>query len=131
MRYLKSSLAVTGRRHACPGELLVFKCEVQGQFIKWTFNSGYRTIFFHDHDVNTVRIVSGLHGIRAVLTGNDALPGDQPASSRRSLRSVLIIDSPLNGYSHNISCSSDTDTQKRHLQFAGITKSTEFMLYFI
>ena len=119
---VQSSLSATGREHACPqsDEPLVFVCKVNGQYIQWTLNSYYRATFFHDHNVNSVQTVSGQHGVRAVLTGNDQIPNGPNANSRH-LKSTLIIESSdrLSGYLHNISCSSDTETHTQQLKITG------------
>ena len=88
---------------------------MDGLFIRWIFDSNYRATLFHDHSVNTVRTVSGQYGIRAVLIGNDAIPGNAQTVTRR-LKSALIVESTsvLNGDVHNISCSSDTAAMQRH-----------------
>ena len=71
---VQSSLSATGWEHACPDEPLIFTCEANGQLIQWTLNTFYCTTFFYDHNVNSVQTVSGQHGVRAVLTGNDPIP---------------------------------------------------------
>ena len=99
---------------------MTYICQVVGQYIRWNFDSSYRATLYHDHDVNAVRIVSGKHGIRAILIGNDEIPGNQQAQSRR-LTSILIIEpsNSLIGQFHNISCSSDTDMQRHTFHVAG------------
>ena len=118
VRRISSPLTASGRRHACPGEPLTFICEVYGSYIQWTFNSFYRTTFFFDQSVNTIRIVSGQQGVRAILIGNDALAGN-PAADVRRLTSALTIDSTLSGDSHTINCSSNTGMQAEKFQAAG------------
>lgn len=118
---MQSSLAATGREHACPHESLMFTCEVNGQYIQWTFNSYYRTTFFYDDSVNTMETVSGQYGVRAILTGNQPLFTSQSPDSRH-LTSLLIIDSSssLGGYLHNISCGSNAEIDSQQLKIAGI-----------
>ena len=117
---IQSSLTATGRQHACPDEPLIFTCETNGQFIQWTFDAFYRTTFFFDHSVNSVQTVSGQHGVRAVLTGNDPTPS-RPNANIRHLSSALIVQSSakLSGYLHNVSCSSDTKTHTQQLKISG------------
>ena len=118
--HVQSPLTATSRKHACPGETLIFPCAVNGQYIQWTFNSYYRTTFFYDHSVNTTRIVSGQYGVRAILTGNDPIPTIPTADSMtRRLTSSLIIESSNSlstGYLHNISCSSNAETHTQQLK---------------
>ena len=118
--HVQSSLTATGREHACPDEPLIFTCEVNGQFIQWTFDAFYRTTFLYDHSINSVQTVSRQHGVRAVLTGNDPI-SSSPNVNVRNLSSALIIQSSarLSGYLHNVSCSSDTETHTQHLKIAG------------
>lgn len=118
--HVQSSLAATGRDHACPDETITFNCEVNGQYIQWTFNSYYRTTFFYDDGVNTVETVSGQYGVRAMLTGNDPLPTN-PTGDSKHLTSLLIIDSSnsLNGYLQNISCHSNTEVDAQQLKISG------------
>ena len=108
------------RNHACPDEPLIFTCEVNGQYIQWTFDSFYRTTFFFDDSVNTIETVSGQYGVRAILTGNDPVP-NSPSADIKHLTSALIILSSdlLSGYLHNVSCSSDTETHSQQLKIAG------------
>ena len=117
--FLQSPLAATGRIHTCPEEPQVLICQVEGSYIRWTFDSNYRANLFHYHNVNTVRIVSEQHGIRAVLIGNDAIP--ESTGTVRRLRSALIIESSsaLRGDVHNISCSSDSASQVHQTHVAG------------
>ena len=121
--HVQSSLTATGREHACPDEPLIFTCEVNGQFIQWTFNSYYRTIFFYDDSVNAIETVSGQYGVRAILTGNGPTHNaGSPNTNSRRLKSSLIIessDSLVAEYLHNISCSSDTETRTQQLKIAG------------
>ena len=119
---IQSSLSATDREHACPDEPLIFTCETNGQFIQWTFNIFYRATFFFDHSVNSVQTVSGQHGVRAVLTGNDPINiPSSPNVNVRHLSSALIIQSSakLSGYLHNISCSSDKEIHTQQLKIAG------------
>ena len=95
---------------------------MNGQFIQWTFNTFYRVTFFFDHSVNSVQTVSGQHGVRAVLTGNDPINiPSSPNANVKHLSSALIIQSSakLSGYLHNVSCSSDTETHTQQLKIAG------------
>jgi hypothetical protein len=117
---IQSSLTATGREHACSDEPLIYTCEVNGLFVQWTFDAFYRITFFFDHSINSVRTVSGQHGVRAVLTGNDPIP-NSPNVDIRHLSSALIIQSSarLSGYLHNVSCSSDTETHTQQLKIAG------------
>ena len=85
---------------------------MNGQFIQWTVNSLYRTIFFNDDIVNAVDVVTvntDHYDVRAILTRNDILN-----THSRNLMSTLILDSPpsllVNPGPQNISCTSDTDT---------------------
>ena len=120
MIHVQSSLAATGREHACPDEPIIVTCKVNGRFIQWTFNAFYRSTFFHDQGVNSVQTVSGQHGVRAVLTSNDPIP-NSPNADIKHLSSALIIQSSsrLSGYLHNVSCSSDTETRTQQLKIAG------------
>ena len=99
---------------------MTYRCQIDGQYIRWNFDSSYRATLYHDHDVNEVRVVSGLHGITAILIGNDEIPGNQQAQSRR-LTSILVIEpcDSLIGQFHNISCSSDTDIHRHTFHVAG------------
>lgn len=117
---VQSSLTATGREHTCLDEPLILICEVHGQYVQWTFNTYYRTTFFYDHNVNSVQTVSGQYGVRAVLGSNDPLP-DNPSTTFRRFRSSLTIESSslLDGYLHNISCSSDRETHTQQLKIAG------------
>ena len=118
--HVRSSLTATGRKHACSDEPLIFTCAVNGQYIQWTYNNYYRTTFFHDQKINTVRTLSGQYGVRAILTGNHHIPGNPTADSRH-LKSSLIIESSnsLIGYLHNASCSSNEETHTHQLKIAG------------
>ena len=89
--------------------------------MRWTFDSNYRADLFHDYPVNTVRIVSGQHGIRAVLIGNDAILESSSTQTTRRLKSALIIESTsaLRGDVHNLSCSSNTASQVHQIHVAG------------
>lgn len=120
---MQSSLTATGREHACPDEPLILVCKVNGQYIQWTFNSYYRTTFFHDGNVNEVQTVSGQYGVRAILTGNDPIP-NSPNAGFKHLTSSLIIETSnsLSGYLHNVSCSSDTAMHTHQLKIAGKDK---------
>ena len=80
---VQSPLSATGRVHACPDEPLTFTCEVIGEYIQWTFNVYYRTTFFYDSNVNAIETVSGQHGVRAILTGNEPIHLIQDKSSPR------------------------------------------------
>ena len=117
---VQSSLTATGREHTCPDEPLIFICDVHGQYVQWTFNTYYRTTFFYDHNVNSVQTVSGQYGVLAVLGSNDPLPHD-PRSTVRQFTSSLTIESSnlLDGYLHNISCSSDREAHTQQLKIAG------------
>jgi hypothetical protein len=108
---VQSSLTATGREHACPDEPLIFTCEVNSQFIQWTFNTFYRITFFYDHSVNSVRTVSRQDGVRAVLIGNDPISNSSSVDVRH-LSSALIFQSSarLSGYLHNVSCSTQRHT---------------------
>ena len=113
MIHVQSSLTEAGRKHACPGEPLVFTCAVNGQYIQWTFNSCYRTMFFPEHNVNRVQTVSGQYGVRAILTGINST-GDSMVKHFTSSLIIESSDSLLgNLHVHNISCSSNT---KMHIQ---------------
>jgi hypothetical protein len=116
-----SPLSATGRDHACPDEPLTFTCEVNGEYLQWTFNMYYRTTFFYDDNVNEIETVSGQHGVRAILTGNDPIPNSPLTANSRHLTSTLVIDSSssLPGYVHNISCHSNTDMHAQQLKIAG------------
>ena len=104
---LISSLSSTGRRHVCAKDLLTFSCEISGLYLSWVVDGAHRTILFGDQRVDTIQTVS--QG-KAILTMNEEIEGD--TESRRRLRSALLIDSSQYyiGY-HNLSCSSDRDTQ--------------------
>ena len=128
--HVQSSLAATGREHACPDESLTLTCEVNGQYIQWTFNSYYRTTFFYDDNVNTTETVSGQYGVRAILTGNEPL-SISPTPDFKHLTSLLIIDSSssLGGYLHNISCGSNTEIEEQQLKIAGIVMISYYYYY--
>jgi hypothetical protein len=83
----------------------------------------YRTTFFYDDNVNAIETVSGQHGVRAILTGNDPIPNSplSVTADSRHLTSTLVIDpsSSLPGYVHNISCHSNTDMHAQQLKIAG------------
>ena len=117
-----SSLLTAGRNHSCPGEILLFSCESNGTYLDWRFDTIYRARFFSDQSVDEVQTVSGRgFSMRAILTGNQALPG---TSSIRRLNSVLIFQLfEVNTLLHNITCSSSAvDTEVVPFQTAGSYK---------
>ena len=120
---VQSSLTATGRDRACPDETLTFTCEVNGEYLQWTFiDTSHRTTFYHDDDVNTTETVFGQYGVQAELTGNDPIPGPKsPTAISRHFTSILVIESSnlLLGSVYNISCCSNTDTQVQQLKIAG------------
>ena len=113
-----ASLESTRRIHPCSGELLVFTCETNGTYLDWKFDKVHRAIFFDDQSVDQVQTVSGQgFQLHSILTGNDALTG---TSATRRLNSVLILRlSESNTESHNITCSSDSETQVVRFRTAG------------
>lgn len=113
---LISSLSSTGRRHVCANDLLTFFCEISGPYLSWVVDGTHRTILFGDQRVDTVQTVS--HA-KVILTMNEELEGG--TESQRRLRSALLIDSSQYTEFHNLSCSSDRDTQNLTFREAGIS----------
>ena len=114
-----SSLKAAGRNHSCPGEILLFSCETNGTYVDWRFDTIYRARFFSDQSVDEVQTVSGSgFSMRAILTGNQALPG---TSTIKQLNSVLIFQLfEANTFPHNITCSSSAvETEVVWFQTAG------------
>ena len=119
-----TSLLSTGRKHPCPGELLVFKCESNGTYLDWKFDTVHRALFFSDQSVDEIQTVSG-RGFKfnSILTGNEALVGT--SAIRRLTSHVLLQLSESNTQPHNITCSSDTE-----LQVITFRASSELISYF-
>ena len=118
VQHFQSSLATTGRRHPCRGELLMFTCEVVGSRLDWRVDSIHRARYFDTNRVDEVRTVNGPSvRFRTILTGNEEVTG---VTGVRRLVSTLIAELSQSSASlHNISCSSDSETQLYKFQIAG------------
>ena len=118
MQIQPTSLLYSGRKHPCPGELLIFTCVSKGTYLDWKFDTVYRAIFFSDQRVDKVQTVSGSgFKFHSILTGNEALTG-RPAI-RRLTSHLLLQLSESNIEPHNITCSSDTELQVVRFRTAG------------
>lgn len=125
----RSSLATTGRRHPCSDELLTFKCEVVGSRLDWRVDSVHRARYSVTDRVDEVRTVNGPSiKFRTLLTDNKGAAG-----SNRRLTSILIAEPFQPSISpHNISCSSDSETQLLQVQVAGnlIDSHFDYIYYY-
>ena len=117
MQHFQSSLATTGRRHPCSGELLTFTCTVVGSRLDWSVDSIHRARYFDTNRVDEVRTVNGPSiRFRTILMGNEEVAG----ISNRRLTSTLIAELSQSSTSlHTISCSSNSETQLLQFQVAG------------
>ena len=119
VQHFQSSLATTGRRHPCRGELLTFTCEVVGSRLDWRVDSIHRARYFDTNRVDEVRTVNGPSiKFRTILMGNEEVTGSTGLSRR--LTSTLIAELSQSSTSpHSISCSSDLETQLLQFQVEG------------
>ena len=119
VQHLQSSLATTGRKHPCGGELLTFTCEIVGSRLDWRVDSVHRARYFDTNRVDEVRTVNGPRiRFRTILMGNEEITGT--IGSTRRLTSTLIAELSQSSTSpHSISSSSDSETQLLQFQVAG------------
>ena len=96
----------------------MFTCEVIGSRLDWRVDSIHRARFFGTNRVDEVRTVNGPSiKFRTILTGNEEVSGN---TGLRRLTSTLIAElSESSTTPHNISCSSDSETQLYKFQIAG------------
>ena len=125
VQHFQSSLATTGRRHPCSGELLTFTCTVVGSRLDWRVDSNHRARYFDTNRVDEVRTVNGPSiKFRTILMGNEEVT--ETTGSTRRLTSTLIAElSQLSTSPHTISCSSDSESQLLRFQVAGKCSNRE------
>ena len=97
----------------------MFTCEIVGSRLDWRVDSIHRARYLDGNRVDEVRTVNGASiRFHSILTGNEEVTGT--TGSRRRLTSTLIAELSQSSTSpHNISCSSDSETQLLQFQIAG------------